>query len=173
MKLSLALLAGAASAYSSCSNDWYFQEGKSYTYDLTSKLDGHLEFFDGGVPASKGRNSLGVFLQLLTKISVLTGQVSVNTLGDCDAEIHLTSRMGARSQTLISGLINYGDDGLNYVRFDASNSEAQNNIGKIVLKTSYNTNKKFLLNENDLPEKKPLQGSPGSVEQHRWCQCFQ
>ena len=36
-------------------------------------------------------------------------------------------------------------------------SEAQNNIGKIVLKTSYNTSKKFLLNENDLPEKKPLQ----------------
>lgn len=58
MKLSLALLAGAASAYSSCSNDWYFQEGKSYTYDLTSKLDGHLEFFDGGVPASKGTNKL-------------------------------------------------------------------------------------------------------------------
>ena len=54
MKLSLALLVGAASAYSSCSNDWYFQEGKSYTYDLTSKLDGQLEFLDSGVPASKG-----------------------------------------------------------------------------------------------------------------------
>ena len=36
-------------------------------------------------------------------------------------------------------------------------SEAQNNIGKIILKTSYNASKKFLLNENDLPEKKPLQ----------------
>ena len=54
MKLSLALLVGAASAYSSCSNDWYFQEGKSYTYDLTSKLDGQLEFLNSGVPASKG-----------------------------------------------------------------------------------------------------------------------
>ena len=36
-------------------------------------------------------------------------------------------------------------------------SEAQNNKGKIILKTSYNASKKFLLNENDLPEKKPLQ----------------
>ena len=36
-------------------------------------------------------------------------------------------------------------------------SEAQNNTGKIILKTSYNASKKFLLNENDLPEKKPLQ----------------
>ena len=36
-------------------------------------------------------------------------------------------------------------------------SEAQNNKGKIILKTSYNANKKFLLNENDLPEIKPLQ----------------
>ena len=35
--------------------------------------------------------------------------------------------------------------------------EAQNNNGKIILKTSYNANKKFLLNENDLPEIKPLQ----------------
>ena len=35
--------------------------------------------------------------------------------------------------------------------------EAQNNKGKIILKTSYNANKKFLLNENDLPEVKPLQ----------------
>ena len=35
--------------------------------------------------------------------------------------------------------------------------EAQNNKGKIILKTSYNANKKFLLNENDLPEIKPLQ----------------
>ncbi len=34
--------------------------------------------------------------------------------------------------------------------------EAQNNKGKIILKTSYNANKKFL-NENDLPEIKPLQ----------------
>ena len=73
MKLSLALLAGAASAYRwdsnlivDCSNDWYFQEGKSYTYDLTSKLDGHLEFFDGGVPASKGTQKLprGYFTEI-------------------------------------------------------------------------------------------------------------
>ena len=35
--------------------------------------------------------------------------------------------------------------------------EAQNNKGKIILKTSYNANKKFLLNESDLPEIKPLQ----------------
>ena len=35
--------------------------------------------------------------------------------------------------------------------------EAQNNKGKIILKTSFNANKKFLLNENDLPESKPLQ----------------
>ena len=35
--------------------------------------------------------------------------------------------------------------------------EAQNNKGKIILKTSYNASKKFLLNENDLPEFKPLQ----------------
>ncbi|MDC3062996.1 ATP-binding protein [Alphaproteobacteria bacterium] len=35
--------------------------------------------------------------------------------------------------------------------------EAQNNNGRIILKTSYNANKKFLLNENDLPEIKPLQ----------------
>ena len=35
--------------------------------------------------------------------------------------------------------------------------EAQSNKGKIILKTSYNANKKFLLNENDLPEIKPLQ----------------
>ncbi len=35
--------------------------------------------------------------------------------------------------------------------------EAQNNKGRIILKTSYNANKKFLLNENDLPEIKPLQ----------------
>ena len=35
--------------------------------------------------------------------------------------------------------------------------EAQNNKGRIILKTSYNANKKFLLNESDLPEIKPLQ----------------
>ncbi len=35
--------------------------------------------------------------------------------------------------------------------------EAQNNKGKIIIKTSYNANKKFLFNENDLPEIKPLQ----------------
>ena len=48
-------------------------------------------------------------IEFFTEILVLTGQVSVNTIGDCEAEIHLTSRMGARSQTLISGLVNYGD----------------------------------------------------------------
>ena len=31
-------------------------------------------------------------------------------------------------------------------------SEAQNNSGKVILKTSYNASKKFLLNENDLPD---------------------
>ena len=35
--------------------------------------------------------------------------------------------------------------------------EAQDKNGKIVIKTSFNTDKKFLLNENDLPESKPLQ----------------
>ncbi len=35
--------------------------------------------------------------------------------------------------------------------------EAQSDKGKILLKTSYNADKKFLLNENDLPESKPLQ----------------
>ena len=35
--------------------------------------------------------------------------------------------------------------------------EAQLDKGKIILKTSFNTSKKFLLNENDLPESKPLQ----------------
>ena len=35
--------------------------------------------------------------------------------------------------------------------------EAQGNNGKILLKTSFNASKKFFLNENDLPESKPLQ----------------
>ena len=35
--------------------------------------------------------------------------------------------------------------------------EAQNNKGKIILKTSYNASKNFFLNESDMPEIKPLQ----------------
>ena len=35
--------------------------------------------------------------------------------------------------------------------------EAQPNTGQIIIKTSFNRNKNFLFNENDIPESKPLQ----------------
>ena len=90
----------------------------------------------------------------------------MNTLGDCDAEIHLTSRMGARSQTLISGLINYGDDGLNYVRFDASNSEAENNMLRAVL-SALQVNKEGALEFGSVSE----QTSSGFSNSFYECNC--
>ena len=100
------------------------------------------------------------------KFLVLTGQVSVNTIGDCEAEILLTSRLGARSQTLISGLINYGDDGLNFVKFDPANSEAQNNMLRAVI-SALQVNKEGALEFGTVSE----QTSSGFSNSFYECNC--